>query len=120
MVGRTKRAAKWGTLPGGYWSTQSNEWEERGYFAKGKGARIGGKPLPLMQQIIRDYSRPGMLVADPCAGHGTTLVAAKGAGRLVWGAECDPAAHRAACERLDAVQVPTLIPPDRSRQSNLL
>jgi DNA modification methylase len=73
-----------------------------------------------MQQIIRDYSRPGMLVADPCAGHGTTLVAAKGAGRLVWGAECDPAAHRAACERLDAVQVPMLIPPDRSRQSNLL
>jgi len=30
------------------------------------------------------------------------------------------AAHRAACERLDAVQVPTLIPPDRSRQSSLL
>ena len=120
MVGRTKRAAKWGTLPGGYWVNQSNEWGDRGYFQPGKGARIGGKPLPLMQQIIRDYSRPGMLVADPCAGHGTTLVAAKGAGRLVWGAECDPAAHRAACERLDAVQVPTLIPPDRSRQSNLL
>jgi hypothetical protein len=120
MVGRTKRAAKWGTLPGGYWSSQSNEWGDRGYFQPGKGARIGGKPLPLMQQIIRDYSRPGMLVADPCAGHGTTLVAAKGAGRLVWGAECDPAAHRAACERLDAVQVPMLIPPDRSRQSNLL
>jgi site-specific DNA-methyltransferase (adenine-specific) len=111
MVGRTKRAAKWGTLPGGYWSSPETA---------RAGARIGGKPIPLMQQIIRDYSRPGMLVADPCAGHGTTLVAAKGAGRLVWGAECDPAAHRAACERLDAVQVPTLIPPDRSRQSNLL
>jgi DNA modification methylase len=114
VVGRTRQANKWGTLPGAYVVSQSTG------EAKGKGSRIGGKPLPLMQQIIRDYSRPGMLVADPCAGHGTTLVAAKGAGRLVWGAECDPAAHRAACERLDAVQVPTLIPPDRSRQSNLL
>jgi site-specific DNA-methyltransferase (adenine-specific) len=103
----------WGTLPGGYWVGQERP-DELG------DRRIGGKPLPLMQQIIRDYSRPGMLVADPCAGHGTTLVAAKGAGRLVWGAERDPAAHRAACDRLDAVQVPTLIPPDRSLQSNLL
>jgi site-specific DNA-methyltransferase (adenine-specific) len=111
VVARTKQAAKWGALPGAYWSSPETA---------RAGARIGGKPLPLMQQIIRDYSRPEMLVADPCAGHGTTLVAAKGAGRLVWGAECDPAAHRAACERLDAVQVPTLIPPDRSRQSNLL
>jgi len=101
------RVRGWGSLPG-YYTVQ----RDPGY--------PGGKPLPLMQQIIRDYSRPGMLVADPCAGHGTTLVAAKGAGRLVWGAECDPAAHRAACERLDAVQVPTLIPSDRSRQSNLL
>jgi hypothetical protein len=116
MTARTKAGAKWGadswgSLPGHYETIAAQ---------LGKGSRIGGKPIPLMQQIIRDYSRPEMLVADPCAGHGTTLVAAKGAGRLVWGAERDPAAHRAACERLDAVQVPTLIPPDRSRQSNLL
>jgi DNA modification methylase len=116
IVARTKAGRKW---DGGSWGSLQGHY---GFVTNTNDPvhYIGGKPLPLMQQIIRDYSRPGMLVADPCAGHGTTLVAAKGAGRLVWGAECDPAAHRAACERLDAVQVPMLIPPDRSRQSNLL
>jgi site-specific DNA-methyltransferase (adenine-specific) len=56
-----------------------------------------------MQQIVRDYSRPGMLIADPCAGHATTLVAALQSGRRVWGAECDPAAHAAAVARLERV-----------------
>jgi hypothetical protein len=94
MVARTKAASKWGTLPGAYVVSPEHE---RG------AARIGGKPLSLMQQIVRDYSRPGMLVADPCAGHATTLVAALQAGRRVWGAECDPAAHAAAVARLERV-----------------
>jgi hypothetical protein len=94
IVARTKAAHKWGTLPGAYVVSPEHE---RG------AARIGGKPLPLMQQIVRDYSRPGMLVADPCAGHATTLVAALQAGRRVWGAECDPAAHAAAMARLERV-----------------
>ena len=71
-------------------------------------ARVGGKPLDLMQQIVRDYSRPGMLVADPCAGHATTLVAAKGAGRRVWGCEADADAHRAGLERLTLTPAPSL------------
>jgi hypothetical protein len=96
MVARTKAAAKWGTLPGAYVVTQDYGGD------RGQG-RIGGKPLPLMQQIVRDYSRPGMLVADPCAGHATTLVAALQAGRRVWGAECDAKAHAAAIERLSRV-----------------
>jgi site-specific DNA-methyltransferase (adenine-specific) len=96
VVARTKAASKWGTLPGAYVVTRdTNEGRQ--------AARIGGKPLPLMQQIVRDYSRPGMLVADPCAGHATTLVAALQSGRRVWGAECDPAAHAAAVARLERV-----------------
>jgi hypothetical protein len=94
VVARTKAAHKWGTLPGAYVVSPEHE---RG------AARIGGKPLPLMQQIVRDYSRPGMLVADPCAGHATTLVAALQSGRRVWGAECDPVAHAAAVARLERV-----------------
>jgi len=85
----------WGSLPGFYAVDRSP-----GY--------TGGKPLALMQQIIRDYSRPGMLVADPCAGHATTLVAAKAAGRGVWGAECDADAHKAATERLNATLAPSI------------
>lgn len=94
--GQGKRVAGWGSLPGLYVASR-----DPGY--------TGGKPLPLMQQIIRDYSREGMLVADPCAGHGSTLVAAKGAGRRVWGAECDPAAHAAAVARLNATPEPMLM-----------
>lgn len=96
MVARTKAAAKWGTLPGAYVVGQGANTDRR-------SGRIGGKPVDLMQQIIRDYSRPGMLVADPCAGHATTLVAALQAGRRVWGAECDVKAHAAATERLARV-----------------
>jgi site-specific DNA-methyltransferase (adenine-specific) len=96
VVARTKAAAKWGTLPGAYVVAQERPTDVL-------DRRIGGKPLPLMQQIVRDYSRPGMLVADPCAGHATTLVAALQAGRRVWGAECDPAAHAAAVARLERV-----------------
>ena len=115
IVARTKAGAKyvggpWGSLPPAYTFSTG---------ADGPQARIGGKPLPLMQQIVRDYARPGMLVADPCAGHATTLVAAKSQGCQVWGAESDPAAHAAGVERLANVQVPTLIPPDISRQSGL-
>jgi site-specific DNA-methyltransferase (adenine-specific) len=99
IVARTKTGGKWqngswGSLPGHYTTIAAE---------LGQDARIGGKPLPLMQQIVRDYSRPGMLVADPCAGHATTLVAALQAGRRVWGAECDPAAHAAAVARLERV-----------------
>ena len=96
VVARTKAASKWGTLPGAYVVTRDTN-------DVTADRRIGGKPLPLMQQIVRDYSRPGMLVADPCAGHATTLVAALQSGRRVWGAECDPAAHAAAMQRLERV-----------------
>lgn len=96
VVARTKAAAKWGTLPGAYVVAQERPTDVL-------DRRIGGKPLPLMQQIVRDYSRPGMLVADPCAGHATTLVAALQSGRRVWGAECDPVAHAAAVARLERV-----------------
>jgi site-specific DNA-methyltransferase (adenine-specific) len=112
VVARTKAASKWGTLPGAYVVTRDTN-------DVTADRRIGGKPLPLMQQIIRDYSRPGMLVADPCAGHATTLVAALQAGRRVWGAECDAKAHAAAIERLSRVTAqPQLI--TETKQPELL
>jgi len=97
VVGRTRQAHKWGTLPGAYTVGQSSGMD------KGSGSRIGGKPLDLMQQIVRDYSKPNMLVADPCCGYGTTLVAAAGAGRRVWGADCDEESVRRTRERLSTV-----------------
>lgn len=97
MVARSKAAAKWGTLPGAYVVTPD--------FGGDRGAgRIGGKPLPLMRQIVRDYSRPGMVVADPCCGYGTTLIAAAEQGRTVWGCDTDAESVRRTRERLATVK----------------
>jgi len=80
---------KWGTLPGAYTITQ-----DRGQ------AVVGGKPIALMRALVRDYTRPGDLVCDPCAGGGTTLRAAQLEGRLGVGAEMDPDTYAKAAERL--------------------
>ncbi len=84
--------ATWGTLPGAYVVKRGN----RG------PAHIGGKPLDLMRAIVRDYTRPGDLVCDPCAGYATTGIAAEGLGRRFIGAEIDPETHAAALMRRSA------------------
>jgi hypothetical protein len=73
--------SKWGTLPGAYVGTSD----------RGKRADrvVGGKSFPLMRDIIKDYSRPGALVVDPCLGGGTTMVAALAEGRRCIGMEKD-------------------------------
>ena len=76
----------WRSLPGGYTGPATAD------MAGGRG-----KPRWLLDALVRDYSDPGMLVVDPCAGWGSTLVAARNAGRRAIGAELDPAAF-ARCE----------------------
>lgn len=68
---RTADAAKWGTLPGAYVQPEG----QCSHAARGEV--IGGKPLWLMESLVRDYSRAGDLIVDPCCGAGTTLVAAQ-------------------------------------------
>lgn len=92
---RSRDFAGWGSLPGAYWSRC-----EQG------AAVIGAKPLDLMRAIVRDYSRPGDVVCDPCAGGGTTLLAALWEGRQAIGAEVDPETHRRAHERLASAAIP--------------
>lgn len=79
---------KWGTLPGEYRDTPD------------RLGHIGGKPLGMMRAIVRDYSRPGDVVIDPCAGGGTTLLAAVVEGREALGAEVDPETFDKAVARL--------------------
>lgn len=62
---------------------------------------VGGKPLASMRALVRDYSRPGDLICDPCAGAGTTLVAAKMSGRRFIGSDIDAAHVAIAQRRLD-------------------
>ena len=88
--------SKWGATPGAY--VAPNE----------RKPVIGGKPLRLMRAIVRDYTRPGDIVCDPCAGGGTTLLAALTEGRGAVGAEMDPAHYEIARKRLAAGYTPPL------------
>ena len=87
--------ARWGTL--------------RGAYIQPRGARevpdvVGGKTIWSMRAIVGDYSRDGDLVCDPCAGAGTTLVAAVELGRRAIGCEPDAGRYAMACKRLAKVR----------------
>tara|TARA_R110002126_G_C10296237_1_gene486539 strand:+ start:48 stop:791 length:744 start_codon:yes stop_codon:yes gene_type:complete len=82
-------AHKWGCLPGSY------------IVAKERGSYPGGKPSKLMRMLVNDYSRPGDLICDPCAGWATTLLAAAQEGRRAVGSEMDPETYADALARLD-------------------
>jgi len=86
--------SKWGTLPGAYVITQK------------PGIVVGNKPLKLMEAIVGHYSRPGDTVCDPCAGGGTTLLAASRLGRDAVGSEMDAETHHKASVRL-GLRAPT-------------
>lgn len=96
MVARPKRLHKWGALPGAYVGPPNRD----GY--------PGGKPEWLMGAIIRDYSQPGELIADPCTGFGTTLKQALENGRRAVGSEVSTAAHERAQARLAQGVTPDL------------
>lgn len=58
------------------------------------------KPLPLIREFVDLFSEPNGLVFDPFAGSGTTVVAARQAGRCAIGYELDPALFALAAERV--------------------
>ena len=91
IVSRTKAQATWGTLPGGYIAGPG--WNDK--------ARMGGKPVALMQALVRDYSRPGDLVLDSHMGAGTTGIACIREGRRFVGCEIDKDAFTLSCCRIE-------------------
>ena len=62
------------------------------------------KPVALCEYLIRTYTRPGEVVADICAGSGTTAVAALNAGRRFVCFETAPAFYGPATERIRRAQ----------------
>jgi site-specific DNA-methyltransferase (adenine-specific) len=105
VVSRPRSMSPWGALPGAYVGNKRDR-EDRNFGP----ARIvvGSKPLWLMSAIIRDYSRPGDLVCDPCAGGATTLIAAAIEGRRAIGSEMDPNTFKKAQDRIAAGYTPLL------------
>ena len=100
---KSRRFQRWGALPGGYVVPAS-----RGWRGDGRNGVTGAKPLWLMGELVRDYSRPGDLVCDPCAGGATTLIAAALEGRRAIGAELDPETFDKAVARIERT---ALTPP---------
>jgi adenine-specific DNA methylase len=88
----------------------------------GPAARIHPheKPVDLMEQIIE--KAPGDIILDPCAGVGTTGVAAVRLGRRFIGVEIDPEYFEIAKKRIqdELDKVEFLEPPKRERQRTLL
>jgi site-specific DNA-methyltransferase (adenine-specific) len=87
---KNREMQRWGTLPGAYVDN-----------CKRDKIVMGGKPLDLMRAIIRDYSRPGDLICDPCAGGATTLIAAHMEGRRSIGSERSYATAELAAARIE-------------------
>lgn len=108
MVARPKesRFMGWGSLPC---------WYQAAFDQDG---HIGGKPLKLMQAIVMDYSDPGDLVCDPCAGAATTLLAAAMKNRRGIGAEADPVTFTNAMNRIGHGWTPDLFGGESDRRKS--
>ena len=63
------------------------------------------KPVELCEYFIKTYTRPGEVVADICAGSGTTAVAALNTGRRFVCFETALAFYAAASERIHTARV---------------
>jgi hypothetical protein len=96
---RSREYAGWGALDGAYVD---------GVGSREPGLVRGAKQIHTMRTVLRDYTRPGDLIVDPCAGGATTLLAAAIEGRRSIGAEMDPATYAKAKKRLAAGYTPNL------------
>lgn len=97
---RTQEAARWRTLPGAY-TGYPFEPGQNTTTATRRSLVVGGKPAWLMRALVRDYSRPGDLVVDPCCGAGTTLIAAVDMGRRAIGGDLSAEHAAIAAKRLE-------------------
>lgn len=95
----------------GWCGTGNSIWNGRGkrgvYTHNVNSGRHGGhqteKPLPLLRELLLDFTQPGDTVLDPFMGIGGLGVACLELGRRYIGIEMDPAYFEIACERMRAV-----------------
>lgn len=79
------------------------------------------KPVPLLSKLIEHTTLPGDLIFDPCAGSGSTLVAAKALKRHAVGLEIDPAVVDLALLRINEdPATPSETPNDGPDGTNIL
>lgn len=73
-----------------------------------RGRHPTQKPLALLDYLITTYTQPGELVADPCIGSGSSIVAAMRAGRRFVGADTELRFVQSARAWLDEPYTPKL------------
>jgi DNA modification methylase len=97
-VARPKRKTACGSLPGYYLGdhVKGNEPEK---------IVTGQKPVWLMRSVIADYTSPAARIVDPCAGGGTTALAAALEGRTCISSEIDPTTYTKTCARLERTAI---------------
>ena len=59
------------------------------------------KPVKLLEQLIEIFTDEGDVVIDPCAGSGSTLIAAENLNRKAHGFEIKKDFHTAACKWIE-------------------
>jgi len=77
------------------------------------------KPLPLMIELIEDFTEPGDLILDPFCGSGTTLVAAIRTGRRAIGVDLEAEWIKVARDRCIAEETGSTLGALRSGQEPL-
>lgn len=68
------------------------------------------KPIPLMESLLEDGTTPRWVVADPFAGSGATLIAARNLGRKVIGVELEERYCEVIAKRLENTPLPLMAP----------
>lgn len=68
------------------------------------------KPVPLLQKLIQIFTDENDVVIDPCAGSGTTLLAAANVNRRAYGFEIKKNFYKLAKERVLTYRRPVLFP----------
>lgn len=63
------------------------------------------KPIQLLERLIEIFTDPGDVVIDPCAGSGSTLVAAQVTGRKAYGFEIKKDFYKKACDWINTPKV---------------
>lgn len=119
-AGRAKRTNNFGLSETGRYRTNVVKHAGADTFRKGREADLAAhstvKPTALVADFILDCSNRGDIVADPCLGSGTTLIAAHRTGRRGAGIEIGPGYADTALKRLAAASglMPILVGDGRS------
>lgn len=81
------------------------------------------KPLPLMKELVADFTMHGQTILDPFMGSGTTGVACSTMGRRFVGIELDEKYFNISCERIRKAQLQAdmfIAPAPKARQEAFL